>query len=75
MIENLTGAADASGNFAIAPSSLRKDVRHVTVRVPQMAGAAGCEVGRDGLLTFEGDAADDAAIAATSDSFGPGLRK
>jgi len=75
VIENLTGAADASGNFAIAPSSLRKDVRHVTVRVPEMGGAAGCEVGRDGLLTFEGDAADTAAIAATVDSFGPGLRK
>jgi len=43
--------------------------------VPEMGGAAGCEVGRDGLLTFEGDAADTAAIAATVDSFGPGLRK
>ena len=75
VIENLTGAADASGNFAIAPSSLRKDVRHVTVRVPQMGGSAGCEVGRDGLLTFEGDAADATAMAATPDSFGPGLRK
>ena len=40
-----------------------------------VGGAAGCEVGRDGLLTFEGDAADTAAIAATVDSFGPGLRK
>jgi multidrug resistance efflux pump len=74
VIENLTGAADASGNFAIAPSSLRKDVRHVTVRVPQMVGAAGCEVGRDGLLTFESDG-PDTAIAATPESFGPGLRK
>jgi len=45
------------------------------VRVPQMGGSAGCEVGRDGLLTFEGDAADATAMAATPDSFGPGLRK
>ena len=69
VIENLTGAADASGNFAIAPANLRKDVRHVTVRVPQLTGAAGCEVGRDGLLTFEGDAAPRAPDVA------PGARR
>jgi len=74
-IENLTGVADASGNFAIAPSTLRKDVRHVTVRVPQMAGATGCEVGRDGLLTFEGDPAVDQPVQAASNRFGPGMRK
>lgn len=77
VIENLTGSADASGNFAIAPATLRKDVRHVTVRVPQLGGSAGCDVGRDGLLTFEGDLADGAgsARAATSDIVGPGLRR
>jgi biotin carboxyl carrier protein len=77
VIENLTGAADASGNFAIAPATLLKDVRHVTVRVPQLTGPASCEVGRDGLLTFEGDgdAGPVSAIAATSETFGPGLRR
>jgi len=45
------------------------------VRVPQMAGATGCEVGRDGLLTFEGDPAVDQPVQTASNRFGPGMRK
>ena len=55
-IANLTGAAAASGNFAIPLSTMRKTSFYVTVSVDGMKEGA-CAIGRTGTVTFsEGDA-------------------
>ncbi len=50
-IVNLTGAAGASGNFAIPPAAMRKSPFYVTVAVKGMS-EGGCSVGRTGTVTF-----------------------
>ena len=51
VIVNLTGAASASGNFAIPPVAMRKSPFYVTVAVDGM-NEGGCSVGRTGTVTF-----------------------
>jgi len=51
VIVNLTGAAAASGNFAIPPAAMRKTSFYVTVAVDGMS-EGGCSVGRTGTVTF-----------------------
>jgi HlyD family secretion protein len=51
-IVNLTGAAAASGNFAIPPVAMRKSPFYVTVAMNEMK-EGGCSVGRTGTVTFE----------------------
>ena len=48
---NLTGAAGAPANFAIAPINLRKSPFYVTIAMDDM-GEAGCSIGRTGTVTF-----------------------
>jgi multidrug resistance efflux pump len=48
---NLTGAAGAPANFAIAPINLRKSPFYVTIAMDGM-GEAGCSIGRTGTVTF-----------------------
>ncbi len=56
-VVNLTGAAGAPANFAIAPITLRKSPFYVTIAMDDM-GEAGCSIGRTGTVTFgNGDAA------------------
>ena len=62
MIVNLTGAASASGNFAIPPVAMRKSPFYVTVAVDGM-NEGGCSVGRTGTVTF---ATGDEAGGATA---------
>jgi multidrug resistance efflux pump len=50
-VVNLTGAAGAPGNFAIAPINLRKSPFYVTITMDDM-GEAGCSIGRTGTVTF-----------------------
>ncbi len=50
-IVNLTGAAAASGNFAIPPVAMRKSPFYVTVAVDGL-NEIGCAVGRTGTVTF-----------------------
>jgi multidrug resistance efflux pump len=50
-VTNLTGAAGAPANFAIAPITLRKSPFYVTIAMDDM-GAAGCSIGRTGTVTF-----------------------
>jgi multidrug resistance efflux pump len=58
---NLTGAAGAPANFAIAPINLRKSPFYVTIAMDDM-GEAGCSIGRTGTVTFGNE---DAASAHT----------
>jgi hypothetical protein len=58
-VVNLTGAAGAPANFAIAPISLRKSPFYVTIAMDGM-GAAGCSIGRTGTVTFGSDNAASA---------------
>ena len=51
VIVNLTGAAAASGNFAMPPVAMRKSSFYVTVAVNGMS-EGGCSVGRTGTVTF-----------------------
>jgi len=53
VIVNLTGAAAASGNFAIPLAAMRKSSFYVTVAVDGMK-EGGCSVGRTGTVTFLG---------------------
>jgi hypothetical protein len=63
VIVNLTGAAAASGNFAIPPVAMRKSSFYVTVAVNGMS-EGGCSVGRTGTVTFgTGDEAGGVAAA------------
>ena len=50
-VVNLTGAAGAPANFAIAPLTLRKSPFYVTIAMDDM-GEAGCAIGRTGTVTF-----------------------
>jgi multidrug resistance efflux pump len=58
-VVNLTGAAGAPANFAIAPISMRKSPFYVTIAMDGM-GAAGCSIGRTGTVTFGSDNAASA---------------
>ena len=51
VIVNLTGAAAASGNFAVPLAAMRKTSFYVTVAVDGMS-EGGCAVGRTGTVTF-----------------------
>jgi hypothetical protein len=51
-IVNLTGAAAASGNFAVPPVAMRKSSFYVTVAM-NVTKEGGCSVGRTGTVTFE----------------------
>jgi biotin carboxyl carrier protein len=68
---NLTGAAGAPANFAIAPINLRKSPFYVTIAVDDM-GAAGCSIGRTGTVSF-GDPGAESARAGSGDA-GPHLK-
>jgi len=68
---NLTGAAGAPANFAIAPINLRKSPFYVTIAMDDM-GAAGCSIGRTGTVTF-GDSPAESAHAAGGET-GPRLK-
>ena len=65
-IINLTGAAGAPANFAIAPINLRKSPFYVTIAMDDM-GEAGCSIGRTGTVAFGSDAAASAQ-GETADS-------
>ena len=71
IVINLTGAAGAPANFAIAPINLRKSPFYVTIAMDDM-GEAGCSIGRTGTVTF-GDGHADTARAA-GDETGPHLK-
>jgi hypothetical protein len=58
-VVNLTGAAGAPANFAIAPINLRKSPFYVTIAMDDM-GAAGCSIGRTGTVAFGSDNAASA---------------
>jgi hypothetical protein len=64
-VVNLTGAAGASGNFAIPPLSLRKSPFYVTIAIDDM-GEAGCAIGRTGTVTF--GAGDGRPVRAAGES-------
>ena len=67
-IINLTGAAAASGNFAIPPEAMRKSPFYVTIAVSGMNEGA-CSVGRTGAVTFQASnaaSANDSAPPAIS---------
>jgi hypothetical protein len=68
---NLTGAAGAPANFAIAPINLRKSPFYVTIAMDGM-GEAGCSIGRTGTVTF-GDSNAESARAGSGET-GPRLR-
>ena len=62
-VVNLTGAAGAPANFAIAPINLRKSPFYVTIAMDGM-GAAGCSIGRTGTVTFGNGAAESARVGS-----------
>jgi multidrug resistance efflux pump len=64
-VVNLTGVASAAANYAIAPSSLRKEQYRVAVEVPDLAHSGqGCNLGRTGQVVFaKKGAASTAAVA------------
>jgi multidrug resistance efflux pump len=51
-IVHLTGVAAAPANFAIAPSALTRESYRVTVKVPDLAKSATCDLGRTGRVLF-----------------------
>ncbi len=65
-VVNLTGAAGAPANFAIAPINLRKSPFYVTIAMDDM-GAAGCSIGRTGTVIFGNDQADYAHAGSEID--------
>src|SRR5258708_19997805 len=69
-IINLTGAAGAQANFAIAPINLRKSPFYVTIAMDDM-GEAGCSIGRTGTVTFGNE--DTASAHAESGESRPHL--
>jgi multidrug resistance efflux pump len=64
-IVHLTGVAAAPANFAIAPSALTRESYRVTVKVPDLAQSATCDLGRTGRVLFSraGDAAAAPVLA------------
>jgi multidrug resistance efflux pump len=70
-VVNLTGAAGAPANFAIAPINLRKSPFYVTIAMDDM-GAAGCSIGRTGTVNF-GDGDVESARAGSGEA-GPHLK-
>lgn len=55
-VVNLTGVASAAANYAIPPSSLRKEPYRVVVEVPSLANAGqSCNLGRTGQVVFAGE--------------------
>ena len=68
---NLTGAAGAPANFAIAPINLRKSPFYVTIAMDDM-GEAGCSIGRTGTVTFGNE--DTASAHAESGESRPHLK-
>jgi multidrug resistance efflux pump len=71
-VVNLTGAAGAPANFAILPSSLVKELYHLTVAVPAIAESGECGVGRTGRVIFEKGAIE--ASATSAEAYALGLR-
>jgi multidrug resistance efflux pump len=64
-VVNLTGVASAAANYAIAPSSLRKEQYRVAVEVPELAHSGqGCDLGRTGQVVFEHGGTASTAVAA-----------
>lgn len=64
-VVNLTGVASATANYAIAPSSLRKEQYRVAVEVPDLANdGQGCHLGRTGQVIFANQSG--APITATA---------
>ena len=70
-VVNLTGAAGAPANFAIAPINLRKSAFYVTIAMDDM-GEAGCSIGRTGTVTFGNS--DTASASADSGGSRPHLK-
>ena len=76
-IVNLTGAAAASGNFAIPLAAMRKSTFYVTLAIEGLGGE-GCSIGQTGTVTFDagraapgsawlgGDRLRDAMLGAAS---------
>jgi len=60
-IIGLNGLAAVPANFAIEQNALAREPYHVTVQIPSL-GAADCEVGRTGKVTFDTDGSG--AVAA-----------
>jgi hypothetical protein len=52
-VTNLTGLAEAGANLAIVPSALDREAYRVTVRVPDLASAPSCDIGRTGRVIFD----------------------
>jgi hypothetical protein len=64
-VVNLTGVASAAANYAIAPSSLRKEQYRVAVEVPELAHSGQrCDLGRTGQVVFEHGGTASTAVAA-----------
>jgi len=64
-VVNLTGVASAAENYAIAPSSLRKEQYRVSLDVPDLRkNAQGCTLGRTGQVVFANQSGG--AIAAAT---------
>ena len=64
-IVHLTGVAAAPANFAIAPSALTRESYRVTVKVPDLAKSATCDLGRTGRVLFSNSGEAAAAPALT----------
>ncbi|NJO33156.1 MAG: glycosyltransferase [Rhodospirillales bacterium] len=62
-IVHLTGVAAAPANFAIAPSALTRESYRVTVKVPDLAKSATCDLGRTGRVLFSSSGGAAAAPA------------
>jgi multidrug resistance efflux pump len=61
-VVGLTGVATAAANYAIAPSSLRKEQYRVAVEVPGLMNQ-GCNLGRTGQVVFSDQVETSAASA------------
>ncbi len=53
-VVSLTGSSTTPANFAIEPAAMARGVYHVTVSIPDLAGAQNCDVGRTGRVVFDG---------------------
>jgi multidrug resistance efflux pump len=62
-VVGLTGVASAAANYAIAPSSLRKEQYRVAVEIPALMNQ-GCNLGRTGQVVFSDQVAAPATTAA-----------
>ena len=52
-VVQLSGVAEASSNFAIMPSALKKESYRVAVSVDAASLQGGCPVGRTGRVVFD----------------------